>query len=158
MFNIYHYDPAATTDPQSHATLANLDYAVMSKAFVTDLRPDVPADNKLLAEIFAQLNPLFDAYGWAHNEHAWTQTVSVAGGTVFCSFASPNLSFWALLPLPASAGGRARRLPSGDLGRPLNRSKYYVVFETNEGDTVRSNPDPVLPPNPSLSLTLTLTP
>jgi hypothetical protein len=61
----------------------------------------------------------------------------VGGGTVFCSFASPNLSFWALLPLPAAAGGKARRLPSGDSGRPLDRGKYYLTFETNEGDTPR---------------------
>jgi hypothetical protein len=132
VFNLYHYDPAAARDPQSHATLANIDYAVMSKAFIMDLRPDDPADNKLMAEVFSKLDHLFDAFGWARNEHAWTQAVSVGGGTVFCSFASPNLSFWALLPLPAAAGGKARRLPSGDSGAALNRSKYYLTFETNE--------------------------
>ena len=137
VFNLYHFDPAAGSDPQSHATLANLDYAIMSKAFIMDLRPNDPADNKLMAEIFSKLDPLFDAFGWARDEHAWTQAVSVGGGTVFCSFASPNLSFWALLPLPAAAGGKARRLPSGDSGAPLNKSKYYLTFETNEGDTPR---------------------
>jgi hypothetical protein len=137
VFNLYHFDPMANSDPQSHATLANVDYAIMSKAFVMDLQPDVASDNALMAEIFAKLDPLFDAFGWAHNEHACTQAVSVGVGTVFCSFASPNLSFWALLPLPAAAGGRARRLPSGDLKRGLNRSKYYLTFETNEGDTPR---------------------
>lgn len=138
VFNVYHYDPHAAGDPQSHATLANLDYAVMNNAFVSDLKPDDPEDLALLMEIFARLDPLFDAYGWAHDEHAWTHAVSVAGGTVFCSFASPNLSFWALLPLPPSrAGGTARRLPSGDSGRALDRGKYYVTFETNEGDTPR---------------------
>jgi hypothetical protein len=62
--------------------------------------------------------------------------VSIGGGVVFCSFASPNLSFWAVLPLP---DGRtlARKLPNGDSGAPLDKSKYYVVFETNEGDTPR---------------------
>jgi hypothetical protein len=58
VFNLYHFDPAATSDPQSHATLANLDYAVMSEAFVMDLRPNEPADNELMREIFAKLDPL----------------------------------------------------------------------------------------------------
>jgi hypothetical protein len=65
-------------------------------------------DALLLAEIFDKLHPLFDAYGWASDEHAWTNAVSIGGGTVFCSFASPNLSFWALLALDPAAGGRAR--------------------------------------------------
>lgn len=50
---------------------------------------------------------------------------------------SPNLSFWAVLALDPAANGKARRLPSGDSGSPLNRSKYYITFETNEGDTPR---------------------
>jgi len=102
-----------------------------------DLLPDDEQDALLLREIFSKLDPLFDAYGWAHDEHAWTEAVSLGGGTVFCSFASPNLSFWALLALPQEAGGQARRLPSGDSGAPLDKSKYYLTFETNEGDTPR---------------------
>mmetsp|Transcript_25011 Transcript_25011/g.65223 ORF Transcript_25011/g.65223 Transcript_25011/m.65223 type:complete len:510 (-) Transcript_25011:223-1752(-) len=136
MMNLYHYDPHYLTDPQSHATLTSVDYAVQKGAFFTDLNPADPADALLLAEVFAPLSPLFDAYGWAHDEHAWTKAVSLGGGTVFCSFASPNLSFWALLGLDTN-GGKARRLPSGDSKRLLNRSKYYVTFETNEGDTPR---------------------
>ena len=31
----------------------------------------------------------------------------------------------------------ARKLPDGDTGVNLNSSKYYVTFETNEGDTPR---------------------
>jgi hypothetical protein len=131
VFNIYHWGPKSyMSDPQSNATLGNLDYAVQQRAFVTDLDPD--ADAALLAEVFSQLNPLFDAFGWAHNEHSWTHDVSIGGGTVFCSFASPNLSFWALLALDPSRKGQAMRLPSGDSGRPLDKSKYYVTFETNE--------------------------
>eukprot|EP01050_Picozoa_sp_SAG11_P003985 SAG11_NODE_242_length_11757_cov_9.613999_1_plen_1005_part_00 len=137
VFNLYHFDPSALTDPQSNATLASLDYAVMSRAFVMDLRPDDPADAELLQDIFVKLSPLFDAFGWARNEEAWTKAVTIGGGAVFCSFASPNLSFWALLPLPAAANGKARRLPSGDSGAALDRSKYYLTFETNEGDTPR---------------------
>lgn len=49
----------------------------------------------------------------------------------------PNLSFWALLQLPKAAGGKSRRLPAGDSGKSLDESKYYVTFETNEGDTPR---------------------
>jgi hypothetical protein len=87
IFNIYHYDKKYISDPQSNATVGNLDYAVHSKAFVTDLDPANAADNALLAEIFSHLDPLFDAYGWAFDEHEWTKAVSKGGGTVFCSFA-----------------------------------------------------------------------
>ena len=53
-----------------------------------------------------------------------------------CSFSSPNLSFWAKLKL-ANGAKQARRLPVNDRGMKLDRSKYYVTFETNEGDTPR---------------------
>ena len=108
VFNLYHYTPFAASDPQSNATLGNLDLAVQTRAFVMDLDPADPADLALISQIFLELDPLFDAYGWAHDEHAWTEAVSRGGGVVFCSFASPNLSFWALLALPSEAGGLAR--------------------------------------------------
>lgn len=52
-----------------------------------DLVPTDPADLALMKEMLATLDPLFDAYGWAADEHAWTKAVSTGGGTVFCSFA-----------------------------------------------------------------------
>ena len=94
-------------------------------AFVMDLDP--VADLDLMMEIFGHLDPLFDAYGWAADEHSWTHAVSTGGGAVFCSFASPNLSFWSLLALPPAAGGQARRLPSGDSGAPLDKSKCVLA-------------------------------
>jgi hypothetical protein len=33
-YNLYHYEPQIHTDPQSNATLANVDYAVQQKAFI----------------------------------------------------------------------------------------------------------------------------
>lgn len=57
------------------------------------------------------------------------------GGAVFCSFSTPNLSFWRLLPIPGRS--TARPLPVFDRGMALNRSKTYVLLETNEGDTPR---------------------
>ena len=88
--------------------------------------PTHPADASLLAEILdsPHLETAFDAFGWHADETAWVAAVSKAGGTVFCSFASPNLSFWSLMPLP-DGRRRARKLPSGDSGRALDR-KYYV--------------------------------
>ena len=136
VFNLYHYTPKAASDPQSNATLGNLDLAIQNTAFIFDLNPDDADDLAFMQTIFSKLDPLFDAYGWYDDEHAWTRAVSVGGGVVFCSFASPNLSFWATMPLPAGRT-KARRLPSGDSGRPFNSSKRYVIFETNEGDTPR---------------------
>ena len=48
------------------------------------------------------------------------------GGAVFCSFSTPNLSFWRLLPIPGRT--TARPLPVFDRGMPLNRSNYYVTI------------------------------
>ena len=37
-FNLYHYSPQIHTDPQSNATLANVDWAVQQKAFIMNFR------------------------------------------------------------------------------------------------------------------------
>ena len=42
-----------------------------------------------------------------------------------------------MLSLDPAAHGKARRLPAGDSHAALDRSKYYVTFQTNEGDTPR---------------------
>ena len=106
--------------------------------------------NPLFARALANMDPLYSAYGWTDSEFAyvWMTTQSGAspngtqdnaaaggGGAVFCSFATPNLSFWRLLPIPGRSA--ARRLPVFDRGMPLNRSSSYVTIETNEGDTPR---------------------
>ena len=59
------------------------------------------------------------------------------GGAVFCSFATPNLSFWSLLPLPGRNQSSPRKLPVADRKQPLDKTKRYVTFVTNEGDTPR---------------------
>ena len=147
VFNIYHYWPGKgreakggipyyITDLQSNATVGNLDYAVQHKSFILDLDPD--EDAALMEEILSSphLQPMFSAFGWHYDENRWVAQVTKSGGTVYCSFASPNLSLWALLKAPG-ASGKARKLPSGDSGSALDRTKYYVIFGTNEGDTPR---------------------
>ena len=126
LFNIYHNDERRFTDPQSNATVANLDYAISQHAFITDLKPDDDEEHEILTRVFDEMLPLFDAFGWAHDEHSWTESVTLGGGVVFCSFASPNLSFWAKVPL---RDGKLVPLPRSDSGKSLNRSKYYVTFE-----------------------------
>ena len=57
---------------------------------------------------------------------------------MFCSFATPNLSFWRLLALPVVSGKqltRARPLPVYDRKMKYDKTKKYVLLETNEGDT-----------------------
>ena len=150
VFNLNHYrvanDPTGDRfDKQSPATASSIDYIIMRNAFVLDLEAHAAsghgtaprnADDDLIEKVFSQLDPLFDAYGWADDEFAWTNETSALGGTIMCSFASPNLSFWALLQLP-DGRTRARPLPVNDRGIKLDKSKYYVIFETNEGDTPR---------------------
>ena len=154
-------DPEAwRTDPQSNATLTSADYAVQQRAMVVDLethlasqplRPVVDPDllpdwdDAMLYDFLTadgedgaspHLSPLFGAFGWSSDETSWTNHTSRAGGVVYCSFASPDLSFWAAFPLPEGVGA-PRPLPTNDRGAPLNRSKSYVTFMTNEGDTPR---------------------
>ena len=139
-FNLYHYNPAIHTDPQSNATLANVDWAVQQNAFIMNFHtPDQSgsdscencAVNPLFSEALASMEPLFSMYGWSDNEFGlvWSTETSGAsadgtknnsaaggGGAVFCSFATPNLSFWKLLGLP-NGQTKARPLPVYDIGR-----------------------------------------
>ena len=152
-YNMYHYMPQIVTDPQSNATLANIDWAVQQKAFVMNFRTagnPAAAVNPLFSRALANMEPLFSAYGWTDNEFGfvWMTSSSGAspsgnpnaaaaggGGAVFCSFATPNLSFWKLLPIPGRT--KSRPLPVFDRGMKLDRTKSYVLLETNEGDTPR---------------------
>lgn len=110
---------------------------------------DLP--NPLFSRALANMEPLFSLYGWAEDEGGLVdEAVSSGaspsgkpdsaaeggGGVVFCSFASPNLSFWKLLRVP---GGRStsRPLPIFDRGMKYDPTKKYVLLETNEGDTPR---------------------
>ena len=153
-FNLYHYLPQSKTDPQSNATLANVDWAVQQKAFIMNFKTSgnpAKAVNPLFRRALAGMEPLFSAYGWTDDEFGFvwmtessgagpdgTKDAAAAGGggAVFCSFATPNLSFWKLLGLPAGQA-KARPLPVFDRKMPLDRSKKYVLLETNEGDTPR---------------------
>lgn len=58
-----------------------------------------------------------------------------AGGVVFCSFYTPNLSYWQ--SLGAALGQRMQPLPHSDRGQRPDPSAVYLLFETNEGDTPR---------------------
>ena len=153
-FNLYHFGTWIHSDPQSNATVANLDWAIQQGAFIMNFAtPGNPATevNPLFAIALANMEPLFSLYGWSDNEFGlvWMTTQSGAspngtagnpraggGGAVFCSFATPNLSFWRIMPLPNGLT-RARPLPVFDRGTPLNTSMSYVLLETNEGDTPR---------------------
>jgi hypothetical protein len=140
-FNLYHYGNEIHSDPQSNATLANVDWAVQQNAFVMNFRTSGPAGpgrhrpaammiNPLFSQALASMEPLFSMYGWADDESGlvWmtqssgaapdgTRNASAAGGggAVFCSFATPNLSFWKLLALPG-ARTKAQALPVYDRG------------------------------------------
>lgn len=153
-FSLYHYEPSISTDPQSNATLANVDWAVQQKAFIMNFKTSGnPATtvNPLFSKALAGMDPLFSAYGWTDMEfgYVWMTGASGAapdgtknnsaaggGGAVFCSFATPNLSFWKLLPLP-DGRTKARPLPVYDRRMAYDKTKKYVLLETNEGDTPR---------------------
>ena len=75
-------------------------------------------------EVFAQLEPLFVAYGWGDSEFKWINQTSVAGGSAVASLSTAALSFWSLLPVTEDGGRKSRPLPQHDRGVQLNASKY----------------------------------
>ena len=131
-YHLYHYSPWIHTDPQSNATLANIDYAVQQNAFISNFKTGQATATKvnpLLARAMSRMQPMYSAFGWTDNEfsYVWMTTQTGAsssgepntprdggGGAVYCSFATPNLSFWRLLPIPGRT--KARRLPVFDRG------------------------------------------
>jgi hypothetical protein len=129
------------------ATLIDIDYAVQQNAFVMDFavdcvgKPDVTTcpydqDARMTDEVFAQLDPLFVAYGWHVSEFKWVNATGVGGGSAVASLSTASLSFWATLPTE-SGRNKSRPLPQHSRGVKLNVSKYYVTFVTNDGDTAR---------------------
>ena len=136
---------------QSDSTILSVDHPIAQRAFIMDLCPlwkcdpldckppstrhGTPEETALYIKILGELDELVSVWGWSDPEHAFTNITSHAGGVVFCTFSSPNLSFWAALGL--ARGTAPLPLPSPDRGMELDEDKYYIVFETNEGDTPR---------------------
>jgi hypothetical protein len=137
---------------QANATLMSVDYAVMQRAFIFNLNPCnaslndnngnaklcagiPPQDTALFAEIVQKSGPLISIYGWSEPENGFTDTASKNGGVSFCTFSTPNLSFWRILSVAANA--TPLPLPHHDSGEKLDAQTHYVTFVTNEGDTPR---------------------
>ena len=81
-------------------------------------------------------------YGWAEPEPAMTLSTSLAGGAVLCDGA-PNLSFWThVQPAPGPI-----TLPYNRLQQTLDRTAYYITWQTNE---VRPAPSSSFLPPPLL--------
>ena len=72
-------------------------------------------------EVFAQLEPLFVAYGWGDSEFKWINQTSVAGGSAVASLSTASLSFWSLLPVTEDGGRKSRPLPQHDRGVQLRK-------------------------------------
>jgi len=110
------------------------DYAVQQKMYTFALEPNAtknPQESLLFYRILRSRELPAAVFGWpSSDEGVGTASVSRAGCYVMCA-AAENLSFL----------NRVRsirvRLP-GAPALPLNLSKYYVTFQTNEGDTPKS--------------------
>lgn len=128
-------------------TLMSADYPVARGAFIMNLRPcwsmvDTPPCNasetretELFMRILRTRNNLVSVWGWSDPEHAYTNATTVANGTVFCTFSTSNLAFWAAL-------GTVRRTvglpaPQREPAKAYDPNAVYISFETNEGDTPR---------------------
>ena len=145
LFNSDHYPNA--NGGMAEGVIMSVDYAIAERAFVMDLCPlfkcdpldckppstrrGTPEEAALYAEIVSSKGKLVSVFGWGDPEHSTTNITAHAGGVVFCSFSSPNLSFWSRL------GGVGRAMPQHDNSHQLMADNTYLLFETNEGDTPR---------------------
>eukprot|EP00750_Incisomonas_marina_P007602 INCI15009.2.p1 GENE.INCI15009.2~~INCI15009.2.p1 ORF type:complete len:575 (+),score=70.94 INCI15009.2:253-1725(+) len=156
---VFNANMGPNADPgQDVGTILSIDHPIAQHAFIMNLCPlwtcdtspnstDLncgphshrvakPLETALYVEIIESLDELVSVWGWSDPEHAFTNITSHAGGAVFCTFSTPNLSFWGSLSL--ALGLAPLPLPTDhDSGRPLENDTVYVVFETNEGDTPR---------------------
>ena len=88
-YNLYHYAPQIHTDPQSNATLANIDWAVQQKAFIMNFKTTgnpATSVNPLFSQALASMEPLFSAYGWTDDEFGFVwMTQSSGAGEYGCT-------------------------------------------------------------------------
>ena len=128
-------------------TLMSADYPVARGAFIMNLEPcwfmvDTPPcnasemrDTELFMRILRTRNNLVSVWGWSDPEHAYTNATTVANGTVFCTFSTGNLAFWAALGTERRTVGLPA--PQREPVKAYDPNAVYISFETNEGDTPR---------------------
>jgi hypothetical protein len=134
-----HGDSVLGGDP---SITLGLDYPIAQKAFVFNLSPGgvpfgyngkdypgYPEQAKLFDEIMSHLDRPAGIYGWSEPEFLYCERVSRGGNFVVCS-AAPNTSFWAKVP-----ARKDLHLPSPPPRKRPLEAKYYITFQTNEGDT-----------------------
>lgn len=113
------------SDPQA---AASIDYGVAKRAFIHNLSPHQQPE--LFAAVIARLNPSGIFTGWAEPEDVMVSQLSKVQSVVLCGTA--NMAFLAAMPILPT------QLPSHRTQPKLNRSSYYLTFQTNEGDTVKN--------------------
>jgi len=113
-----------------------IDGAIAAKSFIFNLSPNGDAYSEqaaMFTKIMDYIGPKpGQVYGWAEPEPVFAKRVSDGGNVIMCSGA-PNLSFWAKLP-----SNKTFRLPSRTTDIVLDRTKHYIAFQTNEGDTPKA--------------------
>ena len=115
---------------------ASVDFAVASRALVINLSPDIvahPEQAAMFATFAAHLQPLGVFSGWAEPESGMVALLSKKDGVVVCG--APNLSFLSALKIDTA------KLPhhlSSAATSGLDKTKIYVTFQSNEGDTPKN--------------------
>ena len=123
------------------AITIGLDYPIAQKAFCFNLspvgkpwqhdgkqHPGYIEQAKLFDEIMSRLERPSGVFGWSEPEDQYCGRISADGNYVMCCGA-PNISFWAKVPAAKP------RIPVRTPASVALKPKYYVVFQTNEGDT-----------------------
>ena len=149
LFNADNYPNAVAQ--AKFTTIMSVDYAISQRAFIMNLCPlwkcqpklcgttrkATPKDTELFIEIIKASDKLVSVFGWSDPEYSYTNITSHAGGAVFCSFSTPNLSYWDAISKYFNVKPLPLPIKDNDLQHKLDASKTYLIFETNEGDTPR---------------------
>eukprot|EP00038_Savillea_parva_P013494 m.211122 g.211122 ORF g.211122 m.211122 type:complete len:610 (+) comp25378_c0_seq1:200-2029(+) len=122
----------AWSDPLGTAAI---DYAVATRGIVVNLAASDPDQAQMLRQIGSFLPAFGVVSGWMEPEDVMVDVLSQCGLVVQCG--APNLPFF------AAAGGNGSsapslRLPHHRMTTSFDRTKTYVAFQSNEGDTPKN--------------------
>jgi hypothetical protein len=110
--------------------MAAVDYAVASRSIVVNLSPDPakhPDQHAMFAKFAAHPQPLGIFSGWANPESEMVSLLSKKDGVVVMG--APNLSFLRSMKVSTY------KLPHHRTKAKLDKTKIYLTFQSNEGDT-----------------------
>eukprot|EP01084_Bolivina_argentea_P227006 383393_1 len=119
--------------------MSSIDFGISMKSFIMNLSPDkqnYPSQVQRFNNVIKHLSPFGMVSGWANPEWDFVQRVSAMGVVILDG--APNLSFFKINKTENCSNVVSKPLPYNRFQTKLDKTKYYIVFQTNEGDTAKN--------------------